>query len=133
MIRVLFAVFALFSAGKPASAQIFSDPAPPTVQKLAEMAPPEPRKQEELKFRAAPKPLSPGAVTHEWRDFLGPNHNAISGETPLLKQLGKTGPPIVWEVTKGEGYAAPAIVSGRVILFHRVENEEIVECLLWLQ
>ena len=125
----LFAAAALCAAVFPASAQLFSDPAPPTVRKLADVAPPEPRKQDELKFRAAPKPLAPGAVTHEWRRFLGPTMDGISSETPLLKQFGKGGPPIVWEVAKGEGYAAPAVVSGRVVLFHRVEDEEIVECL----
>ncbi len=121
--------FSLSAAVLPVAAQVFSDPAPPTVQKLAEVALPEPRKYDELKFHAAPKPLAPGAITHEWRSFLGPTLNAISSETPLAKQFGKAGPPIVWEVNKGEGYAAPAVVSGRVILFHRVENEEIVESL----
>src|SRR5262249_47007716 len=54
---------------------------------------------------------------------------AISTETPLLKQFGTKGPAVVWEVTKGEGYASPAVVGQRVVLFHRIGQEEIVECL----
>jgi outer membrane protein assembly factor BamB len=119
----------LAGANLPAGAQGFVDPAPPKVQKLAVVAPPGPHEREGLKFHAAPKPLAAKAVTHDWRTFLGPTHNAVSTETPLLKQFGKNGPAIVWEVTKGEGYATPAVVGKRVVLFHRIGNQEIVECL----
>ena len=119
-------VFLLFSV--PAMAQNVVDPAPPKVEKLSEITPPDAKPQPELKFHKAPKPLSPNAVTHEWRSFLGPNLNATSSETPLLKKF-DTAPTLVWEVTKGQGYAAPAIVNGRVLLFHRVGGEEVIECL----
>lgn len=85
--------------------------------------------QPELLFHKAPKPLSPEAVTEEWRHFLGPTRNAISRETHLLRRFGEEGPNKVWEVSKGEGYASPAIVGNRVILFHRDGDEESVECL----
>lgn len=107
----------------------FVDPAPPNVQKLAAIAEPQPQKQDGLTFVKAPKALSPTAVTHDWRAFLGPTHNAISTEKPLLQKFGPKGPPVVWEVTRGEGYATPAVVGQRVVLFHRVGAEEIVECL----
>src|SRR5438067_1216113 len=86
---------------------------------VANVAPPEAKAQPELKFHAPPKPLARGAVTHDWRCFLGPTHNAVSTETALLKSFPKNGPAIVWEVTKGEGYASPAVVGGRLVLFHR--------------
>src|SRR5678815_3171486 len=35
-------------------------------------------------FHSAPKPLSKDAKTQDWPRFLGPYHNAISGETKLL-------------------------------------------------
>src|SRR5262249_25948262 len=56
-------------------------------------------------------------------------HNNRSTETKLLTDLGAKGPPIVWEVSRGSAYAAPAVAAGRVIHFHRVEDEEVVECL----
>ena len=56
-------------------------------------------------------------------DFIGPTHNAISRETHLLKTFGDNDPTIVWEVAKGEGNAAPAVIGNRVILFHRIGNE----------
>ncbi|MGV3720517.1 MAG: PQQ-binding-like beta-propeller repeat protein, partial [Actinomycetota bacterium] len=107
----------------------FVDPAPPKVQALAPIAEPAARKQEELTFHAAPKPLAAGAVTHDWRTFLGPTHNAISTEKPLLQKFGPKGPAPVWEMARGEGYATPAVIGQRVVLFHRVGAEEVVECL----
>jgi outer membrane protein assembly factor BamB len=112
-----------------AASQRFTDPAPPKVRPLPALPAPSPQKQEGLTFRAAPRPLAPGAVTHDWRSFLGPAQNATSTETPLLARFGPNGPAVVWEVTKGEGYASPAVVGERLILFHRVGDEEVVECL----
>jgi outer membrane protein assembly factor BamB len=74
----------------------------------------------------APKPLPPGAVTHDWRSFLGPSHNSVSTETKLTRTLP---PPLVWERPKGEGYTAPAIAGDRLVFLHRLGDEEVVECL----
>ncbi len=73
-----------------------------------------------------PRPLPIGAVTHDWRAFLGPSHNAVSTETKLNRTLPA---PLVWECAKGTGYASPAIAGDRLVFVHRVANEEIVECL----
>ncbi|HEV8290559.1 MAG TPA: PQQ-binding-like beta-propeller repeat protein, partial [Tepidisphaeraceae bacterium] len=106
----------------------FKDPAPPKVDDLVVEVEGKAGAYGELKFHAAPKPLAAGAVTNDWPRFLGPNHNATSSETKLLKTLpGKM--PVVWEAKKGTGYGAPAIVGDRLILFHRVGDEEVVECL----
>jgi len=74
----------------------------------------------------APKPLSAGAVTHDWTAFLGPSHNAVSTETRLSRTLP---PPLVWEFNRGTGYATPAVAGDRLLFLHRLANEEIVECL----
>ena len=73
-----------------------------------------------------PTPLASGAVTHDWTSFLGPSHNAVSTETPLRRMLP---PPLVWEFQTGSGYASPAIAGNWLVFFHRVDDEEIVECL----
>ena len=113
----------------PAEARTFADPAPPAVRQVPDVPLPAAQIQPGLKFHGPAKPLTPGAVTHDWRTFLGPTHNAISTETPLLKRFGASGPAIVWEVTKGQGYASAAVVDERVVLFHRTGDQEIVECL----
>ncbi len=82
-----------------------------------------------LTFRAAPKPLSPEAKTQDWPRFLGPNDNATTGETHLLSEWPETGPTLLWEVEKGEGYACPAIVGDRLVLYHNLNDVDIIECL----
>ena len=125
----LMIMLTLAGADRQADAQAFADPAPPQVRQLADAPWPLPRAQAGLKFHAAPRPLAADAVTHDWRTFLGPTHNAISTETPLRQRFGDAGPPIVWELTKGTGYASAAVVGNRVVLFHRLGDEEVVECL----
>ena len=77
---------------------------------------------------AAPAPLSAHAVTSDWPCLLGPNHNQTSPETHILHELPKDGPKLLWEVSKGEGYASPVIAGERLVMFHRLGDEEVVEC-----
>jgi outer membrane protein assembly factor BamB len=57
--------------------------------------------------------------------FLGPSHNGVSTETPLRRDLP---PHLVWELAKGSGYASPAVVGDRLLFIHRLDDEEVVEC-----
>src|SRR5580704_10274201 len=79
----------------------------------------------QTRLHGKPKPLAAGTVTHDWRAFLGPSHNAVSTETRLTRSLP---PPLVWECPRGTGYASPAIAGDRLVFLHRLANEEIVEC-----
>lgn len=82
-----------------------------------------------LTIHAQPKPLAEGASVSEWPRFLGPSDDGRSPETKLLKSFPPQGPAKVWEVARGDGYAAPAIAGGRLILFHRRDGQETIECL----
>jgi outer membrane protein assembly factor BamB len=72
--------------------------------------------------------LACAAVAADWPQFLGPNRDGVSAEKGLFETWTKKGPPERWAVPVGEGFAAPVVVGERVILFHRVGNEEVVEC-----
>jgi outer membrane protein assembly factor BamB len=78
------------------------------------------------RVQSKPRPLAKDAVTHDWPAFLGPTHNAVSTETKLSRRLP---PPLIWEFTRGSGYASPAIAGARLVYLHRVGGEELVECL----
>ena len=65
----------------------------------------------------------------DWPQFLGPTRNGVSSETGLAATWPKKGPPVVWEKEVGEGFSGPVVVGDRVILFHRVDDEEVVECM----
>jgi outer membrane protein assembly factor BamB len=68
------------------------------------------------------------AVAADWPQFLGPTRDGVSAEKGLFETWTKKGPPLRWSVPVGEGYAGPVVVGERVLLFHRVGNEEVIEC-----
>ncbi len=122
----LLSVTLSVSAGAGAG---FKDPAPPRPQAVVENPAAAPKVQPGLTFHKAPKPLAPGAVVGDWRSYLGPTLNAVSPEKPLLRRFPKDGLKPVWEVARGEGYAAPTVVGERVLMFHRQGGEDALECL----
>ena len=66
-------------------------------------------------------------VDEDWPRFLGPRANNISSETGLLDKWPTNGLPLVWEKRIGSGYSAPSVLKQRLVLHHRLADEEIVE------
>ncbi|KAF0178716.1 MAG: Pyrrolo-quinoline quinone [Limisphaerales bacterium] len=65
----------------------------------------------------------------DWPQFLGPTRNAAYAGTDLADAWPKEGPPVAWQKKLGSGWAGPVAADGKVVVFHRVANEEFVECL----
>lgn len=64
------------------------------------------------------------ASASDWPQLLGPQRNGVTAE-----QLSLRSPRLVWKKDIGAGFSAPVIAAGKLILFHRVGNGEIVEAL----
>ncbi len=106
--------------------------------------PPEPQKtkaaKQSTKVSEAPIELGPreqyvagGSPETErrgedWPQFLGWGEDSISEETGLLNEWPEDGPPVLWTMRIGSGYAAPSIMGNHLVLFHRQGNEDAVEC-----
>lgn len=65
----------------------------------------------------------------DWPQFLGPERNGTSTERGLRQSWDDKGPPLLWQKEIGAGYSAPVVAGERLLLFHRIGNEEIVDCL----
>jgi outer membrane protein assembly factor BamB len=65
----------------------------------------------------------------DWPQFLGPTRNGQYGGTILADSWPKAGPPLVWKKEVGQGFSGPVVANRKLILFHRVGNQERVECL----
>jgi outer membrane protein assembly factor BamB len=65
----------------------------------------------------------------DWPQFLGPTRNAVAADVDLRADWPAGGPPKLWEYPIGHGWSGPVVADGKLILFHRVGDEEIVECL----
>ena len=82
-------------------------------------------------FRTAPA-LLVAALTlaaSDWPRFLGPNGDGTSPETGLVDRIPSTGLPVVFDLQVGTGYAGPSIRGGKLALFHRLENTEVLQVL----
>jgi outer membrane protein assembly factor BamB len=67
-----------------------------------------------------------------WPCFRGPaRDNVASGGPPLAREWPATGPPVVWTVDVGEGYAGPAVRAGRVYLldYDADAGQDVLRCL----
>lgn len=78
-------------------------------------------------FDGVPADL-PGA----WPRFRGANFDAISNEkTSLARTWPAVGPPVLWSIEVGEGFAGAAIFAGRVYMldYDRDQQADVVRCL----
>lgn len=80
-------------------------------------------------FAATAAEASTARAGTDWPWFLGPTHDSVSTETGLLAAWPADGPLLVWEKSIGTGYTAPSVMGERLVLHHRLGDEEIVECL----
>src|SRR5215510_13519782 len=65
----------------------------------------------------------------DWPQFLGPDRNGNYRGPALLETWPAGGPRVVWKKQVGQGFSGPVVTQGRLILFHRVGNNEVVESL----
>lgn len=73
--------------------------------------------------------LAVPALAADWPQLLGPGRDGRTAEKDLLDTFGNKGPEVLWERKLGDGYAGPVVAGGKVIVFHRVGGEDVVECL----
>ena len=76
----------------------------------------------------AKETVPPQNITEDWPKFLGLHQNSTSRETNLLTDWPPQGPPVLWSRPIGVSYGSPVVSRGRLILFHRIGNEEVIEC-----
>jgi outer membrane protein assembly factor BamB len=63
----------------------------------------------------------------DWPQWQGPDRNAISKETGLLKEWPKDGPPLAWKAKGlGGGYSGPSVAAGRVFGMSNRGQDEVV-------
>jgi len=63
----------------------------------------------------------------DWPQFLGPQRNATAQDEAAT--TGTAEPEILWNRKLGSGHAGPVVAKGRVIVFHRQNDDMITEAL----
>ena len=72
-------------------------------------------------------PLAAVLAANDWPQFLGPSRNGSYVGAPLNEKWPSTGPRIIWRKQVGQGLSGPVVAGKRLILFHRVDDREVVE------
>lgn len=65
---------------------------------------------------------------NDWPGFLGPTGDSVLAG-PELPVWGKEGPPVLWDLELGEGYAPPSAWQGRVYIYDRDGMGSRLRCL----
>tara|TARA_B100001123_G_C15343554_1_gene1036029 strand:- start:4844 stop:6073 length:1230 start_codon:yes stop_codon:yes gene_type:complete len=65
----------------------------------------------------------------DWPQFLGPNRNGTYPGPSLSITWAGENPKLLWQRDVGEGFAGPVVVGERLLLFHRVDDFEVLEAL----
>ncbi len=76
-----------------------------------------------------PADLHPNWPGVDWPGFLGPAGDSTSPETGLIAPWPEEGLSLLWTLELGEGYAAPTVVRGRLLLFGRFGDAARLRCL----
>src|SRR5215471_20975244 len=64
----------------------------------------------------------------DWPQFLGPTRNGVYAGTELSENWPSKGPAVLWQQAAGHGFSGPAVAEGKLVLFHRLSDKEVVEC-----
>src|SRR2546422_10054804 len=69
--------------------------------------------------------LISAASAGDWPQWQGPDRNAVSKETGLLKEWPQDGPQLAWKAKNlGGGYSAPSVAAGRIFGMSNRGNDE---------
>lgn len=72
--------------------------------------------------------LTAGAA--DWPQFLGPQRDSRApAGVALIREVPADGFPILWKRDCGAGFAGPVVSGGKVILFHRAGDQNVVEAM----
>jgi outer membrane protein assembly factor BamB len=65
----------------------------------------------------------------DWPQFLGPTRDGVYAGNDVAAAWGKAGPPVVWQREVGQGFSGPAVAEKHLVIFHRVGDREVLDCL----
>jgi len=82
---------------------------------------------QEPRVLRAPRALAAGADVEDWPDFRGPRRDGRCRETKLVTAFGPEGPPLVWELDTGAGFASPVVAAETLVHTYRVGRENRIE------
>ncbi len=69
------------------------------------------------------------AAAGDWPQILGPTRNGATLNEPRLERWPAPGPRKLWEHKVGSGFAGPVVSQLKCFVFHRIGDDDVLECL----
>lgn len=73
--------------------------------------------------------IATGSSAQDWPQFRGQERDGVYPGRDTVAALPPSGPEVVWDRSVGAGFSAPVAAQGRLIIFHRLGSQEVVEAL----
>lgn len=70
-----------------------------------------------------------GLQAGDWPQFLGPTQDGVYAGEDLAREWPPSGPRVLWKRDAGQGFANPIVAGDTLILFHRVDDRDVVDAL----
>ncbi len=67
------------------------------------------------------------AAAQDWPQIMGSDRNGQATGHPPLSDVWPTDAAIAWQISMGSGFSGPAISDNKVLAFHRLGIEEVLE------
>lgn len=78
-------------------------------------------------FHRAANQNSSAKANQSWPQLFGADRTSVVA-TEINPFWGPEGPPKNWSLKIGTGYGSPVVADGNVVFNHRIEDEEIIQC-----
>lgn len=69
------------------------------------------------------------AAAGDWPQILGLHRNAVADGEKLAESWPTDGPKVRWEKSLGTGLSGVVVARGRVIVYHRIDDNDVIEAL----
>lgn len=66
-------------------------------------------------------------AAQDWPQFFGPERTGVYPGPALSESWPAQGPRVVWRAAVGQGFSGPVVAQGRLVLFHRIGSQEVVD------
>lgn len=65
----------------------------------------------------------------DWPQYLGPTRSGVYTGKPIADRWPADGPRTVWRASVGAGFAGPVVAQGKLYIFHRLGDRNVLDCL----
>ncbi|MGB7323763.1 MAG: PQQ-binding-like beta-propeller repeat protein [Rubripirellula sp.] len=84
--------------------------------------------QTAIQVESSLRSQSSNVATNDWPQLYGPSRNSVAATQAVNLAWGPDGPKQRWSLSIGTGYGSPVVAGNRLVFNHRIDDEEIVQC-----